>query len=317
MNIRLATDKDISEIVNLLKSSLGETSSPKSEKYWRWKHVDNPFGPSPVLLAEEGGEIIGIRAFMRWQWQVGQQVFSALRAVDTATHPNHQGKGIFKKLTLALVDQCITAGDHFVFNTPNDQSRPGYLKMGWIEAGKLNVGISFYLPALFGKKQQIAAPPPAWNEDELTDLCTTWNKIQAESGQLFTPKSLAYLQWRYLHNPVQAYNCICEPGIFLATYLKKRKRFNELRTSELLLDLSDSSQQLRAKKNMAKIAQTMGTPLISYAPVAQVLGHKVFSKIAPIGPMLTLRKLSASEQDMVQIKQLSSSHFALGDLELF
>ena len=36
------------------------------------------------------------------------------------------------------------AGESIVFNTPNDQSRPGYLKMGWSVARRLPIGV---LPA--------------------------------------------------------------------------------------------------------------------------------------------------------------------------
>ena len=127
MEVREATEEDIPAIVNLLKQSLGESLMPKSEKYWRWKHLENPFGKSPVLLCWEGKTLIGVRAFLRWEWALQGKVIRAVRAVDTATHPDYQGKGIFKKLTLSLVDTCTKAGDKFVFNTPNKQSKPGYL----------------------------------------------------------------------------------------------------------------------------------------------------------------------------------------------
>src|SRR5688572_13844447 len=100
MQIREATELDIPIIVDLLKLSLGESLMPKSEAYWRWKHVENPFGASPVLLCFEDDMLIGVRAFMRWQWFHNGKIQTAVRAVDTATHPAHQGKGIFKKLTL-------------------------------------------------------------------------------------------------------------------------------------------------------------------------------------------------------------------------
>src|SRR5688500_17576198 len=98
MEIRRAVEADIPEIVSLLKLSLGESLMPKSERYWRWKHIENPFGVSPVLLAIEAGTIIGVRAFMRWAWSRGETRLEAVRAVDTATHPDFQGRGIFRKL---------------------------------------------------------------------------------------------------------------------------------------------------------------------------------------------------------------------------
>ena len=139
MKIREASKDDTSGILNVLKASLGETSSRKTERVWNYKHVNNPFGKSLVLLAEENNQVIGVRAFMRWKWQYGENIYSALRAVDTATHPDHQGKGVFKKLTLKALEIAGEMGDHFVFNTPNTQSKPGYLKMGWKEVAKLNV----------------------------------------------------------------------------------------------------------------------------------------------------------------------------------
>ena len=135
MQIREADHSDIPEILGVLKASLGETSSKKTEEVWRFKHIENPFGESLVLVAEEDNKIIGVRAFMRWEWQRGEEVYSAFRAVDTATHPGHQGKGVFKKLTLKALEIGGKRGDHFVFNTPNSQSKPGYLKMGWNEVG--------------------------------------------------------------------------------------------------------------------------------------------------------------------------------------
>jgi GNAT superfamily N-acetyltransferase len=51
--------------------------------------------------------------------------------------PDYQGRGIFTRLTLHAIDELAREGVAFVFNTPNDQSRPGYLKMGWEVVGQL------------------------------------------------------------------------------------------------------------------------------------------------------------------------------------
>src|SRR5690606_1498508 len=146
MDIRFAESADLDEIIDLLRVSLGESLLPKSVAYWRWKHIDNPFGPSPVLVATERGRIVGVRAFMQWRWRMGGQTLKAVRAVDTATHPDHQGKGIFRKLTLRMLDECRERGIGFVFNTPNKRSGPGYLKMGWSKAGRLPIHVAVRRP---------------------------------------------------------------------------------------------------------------------------------------------------------------------------
>jgi len=64
MMIRPAQASDIRAIVALLKASLGEALVKKTAAIWQYKHRDNPFGRSLVLVAEENDQIIGVRAFM-------------------------------------------------------------------------------------------------------------------------------------------------------------------------------------------------------------------------------------------------------------
>jgi GNAT superfamily N-acetyltransferase len=211
MIVREAKQEDIDSIIILLQASLGESLLKKSAEIWNFKHVINPFGESTVLLAEENNELIGVRAFMTWRWQIGNQIWNAYRAVDTATHPNHQGKGIFKKLTLQALEEIQQKRDCFVFNTPNDQSRPGYLKMGWQEVGKIKVAlvpIFFYaLPFLFYKKKYKSSITTL----ELETLCEIHNQNLVAKNVLFTPKSAQYLKWRYEENPLQDYIIFATP----------------------------------------------------------------------------------------------------------
>ena len=92
MVIREATEEDIPGIVNLLKLSLGESLMPKSEQYWRWKHLRNPFGPSPVLVCQEGDVLMGVRAFMRWEWMQEGQVLSGRRSCGYCNASGLPGK---------------------------------------------------------------------------------------------------------------------------------------------------------------------------------------------------------------------------------
>jgi GNAT superfamily N-acetyltransferase len=215
VTIRPPHNNELPLIINLLKASLGDVSSEKSEKYWNWKHVNNPFGASPVLIAEENGEFIGVRAFMRWDWQMGDQVYRCLRAVDTATHPDHQGKGIFKKLTLQLIDEAGKQGYDFIFNTPNTQSTPGYLKMGWKSWGKVPLWIH---PVLTFKKPDMQVWERCKQDLQRVDISSmsigAWHiplrgGIQGgDSGggtSLFTPVTHAWLAWRYRDCPVKDY----------------------------------------------------------------------------------------------------------------
>jgi len=160
---------------------------------------------------------------MQWRWQLQDEVWVAYRAVDTATHPNYQGRGIFKTLTLKALDYIQEIGDCFVFNTPNDQSRPGYLKMGWKEVGKINVAIIptflYGLSSLFSNRKY----SNAITSNQLQLLCDKHNKYLAEKNVLFTPKSSEYLKWRYEENPLQDYFVISSPNFYIAMYVKRHR----------------------------------------------------------------------------------------------
>ena len=138
LTIRVATAADREAIVGLCRASLGWAEGDPNEAFFAWKHDQNAFGASPAWVAvAPDGSLAGVRVFLRWQFDTPSEgTISAVRAVDTATHPDWQGKGIFTRLTLGALDELRDDGLDVVFNTPNDQSRPGYLKMGWSEVGQ-------------------------------------------------------------------------------------------------------------------------------------------------------------------------------------
>ena len=318
MLVRHAEDQDIPQIVELLKTSLGENLMPKSETYWRWKHVDNPFGSSPVLVAEESGQLIGVRAFMRWEWTDGEQVYKTVRAVDTATHPAHQGKGIFKKLTLQLIDECKADGVHFIFNTPNTQSRPGYLKMGWKDAGQLPIRIFFGNPlaALASRTSNDAT-----NEIQVSELLTNGsmgNLLEADKivnlKHLTTQYSVAYLKWRYSQVPVTTYQgMISETGSdreMLIYRLKKSKIGGELRVTDYFSNRSVISAPML--KSLRQIANRTGATHLTFSGAKNRIAAGFTIRK---GPMVTIRD--------IQFQKISALHDfqywqpSLGDLELF
>ncbi len=141
LDIRPAGPDDRAAMIELCRTSLGWGDDPRFEQLFSWKHDHNVFGPSYMWVATDGERLVGLRAFMRWEFLRGDTVCRAVRAVDTATHPDYQGRGLFTAMTVHALDEVGTDGVDFVFNTPNDQSRPGYLKMGWSTVGRLPVAV--------------------------------------------------------------------------------------------------------------------------------------------------------------------------------
>src|SRR5690554_5723295 len=99
---------------------------------WLWKHHANPFGPSLGAAAySQTGELVGLRAFMQWRLKNANRTFQAVRAVDTAVHPEFQRRGLFSRLTRTALEELAQKNIDLVFNTPNHRSGPGYQKLGW------------------------------------------------------------------------------------------------------------------------------------------------------------------------------------------
>ena len=310
MIIREPKVDETDKIIQLLQSSLGDSLLKKSTKIWNFKHIENPFGVSPVLVAEDDGSLIGVRAFMQWRWQLQDKIWVSYRAVDTATHPKHQGKGVFKTLTLSALDAVQKLSEGFVFNTPNDKSRPGYLKMGWQQVGKIKVAlvptILYFFTYLFSRNQ--------FSHNikllELENICEKHNANLATKNILFTPKSVTYLKWRYEENPLQRYIIVSSSNWYVAMYIKKHRFFNELRVVETIGAL-DKKNEIRqaivryAFQNSCSLITTANKDLFAL----QLYGH--------YGPMLTFKSLTSSDEFVNKALHIENWSYSTGDLELF
>lgn len=296
MEIRTATPADMPQMIELLRQSLGEGTVPKSAAYFNWKHYQNPFGNSLVLLAIEEGRIVGLRAFMRWCWVSKGNQLEAVRAVDTATHPDYQGKGIFKQLTLQAAEICKQDGVALVYNTPNTQSMPGYLKMGWHKTGKmpLYVGPGSLVPRLFSEKavdKIVAAYDAGMAFSKLSD---NWQLSESQQV-LHTPVNKDYLLWRYQNCPIVKYGAIVEPGQFgLVFRIKKLNRLVELRICELWTE--QKGMHKKARQAYRKLLRMVRPVMVSCAesPLFDSPKKRPLGLLGPFkkGPETTIKPLA-------------------------
>ncbi|MFC7489213.1 MULTISPECIES: GNAT family N-acetyltransferase [unclassified Knoellia] len=212
--IRVAEPADDATALPMLRASLGKVDDPHYEAFLRWKHRDNPFGVSPAWVALHDGVVVGYRTFLRWEFLTDAgRTLRAVRAVDTATDPAYRGLGIFRTLTLQGVSELTLAGDGIVFNTPNDQSRPGYLKMGWSLARQLPVGVMPRGPRSLVSMVTSRVPASLWSEETdvgldaavaLADRSVAEQLIaHAPSAGVRTHRTPDYLAWRTAFGPLR------------------------------------------------------------------------------------------------------------------
>jgi predicted N-acetyltransferase YhbS len=307
--IRPAAPGDRPGVIRLAKRALGWRGDERDLAFFAWKHDNNPFGPSPAWVALEKEELVGFRTFLRWEFMLGAERLRMVRAVDTASDPDHRGKGVFRNLTLTAVAELKTAGYDAVFNTPNTQSRLGYLKMGWKELGRPALGVRPRGPLAALRMARSREAAEKWSEpievgqpalealgSGLDSLLTA---LPSPTGWA-TPRTADYLRWRYGFEPLH-YRAVEVRGGVALFRVRRRGPSREVAVCEWLAPGPDR----RALRGLIKSAG-------DYV-VASDLGaaHGLFP-LPRLGPVVTWRPLGRTH-----VPALGEMAFRLGDLELF
>lgn len=325
-------DADEDAVLDLLDLTLGGgPAGSRSAAYFRWKHLESPFGRSFMLVAEAGDRIVGLRAFMRWELVAAGRRLRAVRAVDTATHPDHQGRGIFSRLTLEALDALRDQAD-LVFNTPNGKSLPGYLKMGWRVAGRVPIRIRVRRPLRFAVRARSwrglvgAGPMPPVDAPRAADvLDERIDDLLAERERrpgIATPIDRTHLGWRYGRAPGLDYRAIVlgardRPDGLAVFRVRARGALVEATVAETIVRLGarrSASELLRAIGASAQVDHLA----CSFAPGSspERAARRGGAVRAPGGMTLAVNTLGHDDLEP-NPAELRSWALSLGDLEVF
>lgn len=301
VSVRPFVDTDVDEVLDVMRAALGETEVLKrNRRLFDWKHIENPFGRSIMLVAMESGQIVGFRAFMRWTLQTpGGETIRCVRPVDTATHPDHQRKGIFRKLTESAIEEAKTDGVHLIFNTPNAQSGAGYLKMGWSRVGPIGVMIR---PGwrFFGTQRHVEPDPPVTN---------ITGADRSPLG-LRTTRSAEYRRWRFASHPTARYVQFGTADAHVICRVNNRSGYRELVVSEAVGDISSS---LKETTHALRAHYAVGW----FPPGTPERSQLARAAFVPVPRFAALNLVARPIGDMsVDPLELSNWDFGFGDLEL-
>ena len=317
---RRAMPEDRAAVIELLRVSLGREVDDRYEALFAWKHEENAFGPSPAWVACDETRLAGFRTLMRWEFRDADRSLRAVRAVDTATHPDYQGRGIFTGLTLHAIDELATEGVDFVFNTPNDQSRPGYLKMGWQEIGRLPTLVR---PTRWWRLASIAkarVPAERWStpsragedaRDVLADADGLARLLdeRAPGRGVRTDATPEFLRWRF-GTPLLGYRAVvADAGVDhgVAFFrIRARGPAREAALVSVLTRAGDRRTEAALVRAVARAADADYLLALGAGPVAP--GGLV--RLPRTGPLLTWRSVTARVPP-------AAWDVSLGDIELF
>jgi GNAT superfamily N-acetyltransferase len=319
--IRSCDPRDDAQILALLQASLGWVPDDLFARFFAWKHRESPFGTSPAWVAVDDDRVVGFRTFVRWEFTHRDRTFRAVRAVDTATHPDYQGQGIFSRLTGVGLDAMRAEGVDFVFNTPNDNSRPGYIKMGWQVIGRLPASVRLRTPAALPRLLRARVPADKWSSESAAGLPAPEALADREGVAALlattavpagyaTRRSPDYLAWRYGFDPLR-YRAILAGSSVEDGLVIFRVRQRGSAREAVLCDLLVPEDRRRIGAHLArKVVQATGA---DYA--LRVGGPVLGAGFVPLprqGPILTWRTLADAPPPALSDWQLT-----MGDVELF
>lgn len=339
LTFRPVTEADTPAVLELLTASLaGGPTGTRSAEFFAWKHRRNPFGSSPGLVAATAaGRIVGVRLFLRWQWQRAGQPVRAVRPVDTATHPDFQGRGVFRRLTTELLEQ-VSPDTELVFNTPNGNSLPGYLRMGWHDLGQVPVTLRVARPLSFARgaraaltRRRAAVGPVTcqlptaadWFGTEplaepLAELLAERAAADAADPRLALPRTEEFLRWRYGDAPGLDYRVItCHRGGELAGLAFGRPRRRGPLVEFTLADVIVRPGDRESAARLLRAAAHAGGDHVATHLAPGTEAARAALRLGYLRAPRTGLRLAARSTDGSRPPTLADCRFALGDLEVF
>lgn len=315
--VRRAREEERPALVELLATAMGAEADDRYRRFYAWKHDHNPYGLSPTWVAELDGELVGLRTWLRWEFETADRTWTAVRAVDTATLPAAQGQGVFTRLTTTSVQELTDDGVGFVYNTPNDKSRPGYLKMGWVQLGTLRAHVRPTSVGSLSRTAQARQPAELWSEPSSVgqaaaevfadDGGARWLEHRPAVGQqlrsVLTP---AVLQWRYGLGDLH-YRALTDDEHGCVVF-RVRRRGPAREVVVCLVLARTASSRAALLRRLAR--EVDGDHLIEIG--AGPTWRAGFVPLPGQGPVLTWRSLARTDAP-----DLADFDLKMGDVELF
>ena len=256
-------------------------------EFFNWKHMESPYGPSSLLVAEAGGSLVGFLAYMRWRFRAGGRTFETMRGVDFALHPDRRRRGASSALTRAAIAH-FPDGLAFVWGNPNAQGTPVSVRSGWHDLGAVPRFIRprARLLAALGRSAEAdgaspAAPVAATSAaDLLRDgdfVSHLLGKIREPEDRLVTERSLDYLRWRY--GRFGEYRAVrTDPADeHAAVAIFRQRRHGRLSALDVCEVLADPAGHRAGQRALARALEAAPSDLVSLAfPSRLAAGRRGF-----------------------------------------
>jgi GNAT superfamily N-acetyltransferase len=118
--------KHFSVVMELLKELWGH----KTERYFEWKYLDNPYGDFTGIVAFDANSVIGFRGYMATPWEKDEKQFIIPVAGDTIVHKDYRKQGLSVAMGLRAEEELSDYPAILNFSC-GGMSHPGYERLGF------------------------------------------------------------------------------------------------------------------------------------------------------------------------------------------
>lgn len=161
------------------------------EKYLQWLYAENPEGRVVGYDAWHGSRLAAHYVCIPARMRLLGVARTGLLSLNTATHPDFQGKGLFTRLAEQVYSSAAMEGFEFVYGVANANSTPGFVrKLGFSQLGQLDakIGIGPVVRGLSHAKSGTERESSFFRE--WTDQSLKW-RVQNPKNPVTTAKDAA------------------------------------------------------------------------------------------------------------------------------
>lgn len=146
-----------------LQAPLWGDDTAANEAYFRWKYLENPYSPKPIVsIAESDGTVVGMRGAYGALWQVGNVSQAIFCLGDTVIEPTaRKGSNLASLINAHCVDQLLCLGHEAALNfsaSPLVQALS--LRSGWQQLGDYQEAMHVTASARVSKRLLNRFPEP-------------------------------------------------------------------------------------------------------------------------------------------------------------
>lgn len=191
----------------------------KSPELLVWRFERNPHGAAKFAVASDGGEVVGLIAFVPTKLRLAAGHIMAYQAIDTVVDPAYRGRGLFVQLG-ALAQERDKLGGDILWGFPNAKAAPGwYGRLGWTNFGAVPMLIKpLRTGFIFGRAhrslRRIDFPLARKSREQFeqinefgADYDALWTAAATEMGNT-VDRSADWMRWRLIDKPSAQYRVV-------------------------------------------------------------------------------------------------------------